>query len=93
MRKKKHLLIDPKSAKNIKQGSVSGYKVWNEGNSVSKFDEKVIDYDSRAIGAIGNKCAGAVSGQMIFDWEVSNEIFQGIDPKKYCYVDYPEMRF
>jgi hypothetical protein len=62
LRKKKHLLIDPKSAKNIKQGSVSGYKVWNEGNSISRFDEKVIDYDSRAIGAVANKCAGAVSG-------------------------------
>jgi hypothetical protein len=92
LRKKRHLLIDPKSAKNIRDGKVS-YKVWNETNSVSKFDERIGDYQKREKGAV-EKNYGAVSTPMLqgFEWEESNEIMEGIDPKKYTFTEVPDMR-
>lgn len=50
------------------------------------------DYEKREIGAI-EKNYGAVSTPMVqgFEWEDSNEIMEGIDPKKYNFVEVPDM--
>lgn len=63
LRRQKHLLIDPKSAKNIREGKVS-YKVWNEANAVGKYDERIGDYQNRIRGAV-EKNYGAVSAPMV----------------------------
>lgn len=63
LRKKKHLLIDPKSARNIREGKVS-YKVWNEANSMAKYEERMGEYGKREKGAV-QKNWGAVSTPMV----------------------------
>lgn len=49
LRKKKHLLIDQKSVKNIRSGNVS-FKVFDQSNSVSQYNDKIThSYESRPV--------------------------------------------
>ena len=60
---------------------------------MSKFDERIGDYQNRIKGAV-ERNFGAVSTPMVqgFEWEECNEIYEGVDPKKYTFTEVPDMR-